>query len=230
VDADPSSVERELLQMTTIEQHLDDLAMRASHHLGGGIDCSIILRHRGEDRRVASSTERAGRCDDAENAAGSGPCLTAIEELHTVFVPDVLAEQNWPEWRRQVIRSGYRSGAAFPVDLGDGADVAFNLYSDELNPWARPTVLHADMYAQQIGTVLALCLEVARLTHSQDRTGTPAPTAGTIDRAVGVVMAQHHLDADQALQLLTREAAERRVDIVERAASVLAEVARRTGG
>jgi hypothetical protein len=221
VDADPSSVERELLQMTTIEAHLDDLAMRASHNLGAGIDCSITLRHRGEDRRVASNSERAGLCDDAENAAGSGPCLTAIDELHTMFVPDVLAEDRWPEWRRQVIESGYRSSAAFPVDIGDGADIAFNVYSEQPDPWSPATVLHADVYAQQVGTVLALCLAVARLARTSAEAGAAARTADTINRAVGVVMAREHVHADEALQLLTEQAADRNIDLADVAATVL---------
>ena len=226
MDADPSSsVERELLRMKTLEAHLDDLALRASHHLGAGIDCSIILRHRGEDRRVASSTERAGRCDDAENAAGSGPCLTAMDELRTVLVPDVLAEERWPDWRHQVVESGYRSGAAFPVDLGDGADVAFNLYSNAVAPWTRPTVVHADVYAQQIGTVLALCLDVARLTRPAATTAA-AGTAHTVDRAVGVLMAQQHVDAGEALRLLDGRARTRGVGVAEVAQSVLDEAAR----
>ncbi len=217
-----SDLEAQLMRMGSIEGHLEDLALRASFHLGPGFECSIILRHRGEDRRVASSTESAGRCDDAENASGEGPCLTAMDDLRTVLVPDVHAESRWPAWRAQVVASGFRSGAAFPDDVGEDADIAFNVYSDRLDPWSTERVLHADAYAQQVGTVLALCLQVARLTHEHDEHLSAARARQVIDQAVGALVVRQEIDAGEALELLRDHAADRGIEILEAATAILA--------
>ena len=227
--ADHDDLESQLLGMESIESYLEDLSIRAAHHLGGNVHSSIILRHRGENRRVASSSERSASCDDAENEAGSGPCLTAMDVLHTVLVPDVLAEHSWPEWRRQVLRSGFRSSAAFPATVGDGADVAFNVYSEEFDPWDRELLLHADAYSQQIGQVMALGLEVARLSQASSENIAAVRAAETVNQAVGVLMAQEHIDAGRALQVLTARAQDAQVDIVDVASSILADASGTAG-
>ncbi|WP_298460960.1 GAF and ANTAR domain-containing protein [uncultured Cellulomonas sp.] len=219
---DGDQVAEQLAGMTSIEAHLDVLAIRASHHLGGGMHCSLILRRQGVNRRVASSSLRSAACDDAENRAGSGPCLTAIDELRTVLVPDVRLEEAWPAWCGQVLASGFRSGAAFPVAVGAGADIAFNLYSEDLDPWDRTTVVHADAYAQQAGEVMSLCLEVARLTRGQQPTVPGADVGPRVNRAVGVLMAREHVDAPTALVALRTRSSEQGVDLADVADRVVA--------
>jgi ANTAR domain len=228
VDADQLSddddLERQIVRMASVESHLEALVIRASHHLGGGVHCSMILRHQGENRRVASSSRRSASCDDAENRVGSGPCLTAMDDLHTILVPDVHLDDTWPEWSRQVLASGFRSGAAFPVAIDAEADIAFNLYSEAPNPWDASTVLHADTYAQQAGDVMALCLDVARLTAAKAATDAGSAAVDRINQAIGVLMAQQHVDAGAALTMLTGRATDQGVDVLDVAAAILADL------
>lgn len=219
-----------LLDLASVEDHLQDLADRAAHHLGPEIDCSIILRHDGEDRRVASSSTRAAQCDDAESAAADGPCLTAMDELHSVVIPDVLGEPSWPVWRRQVLVSGYRSAAAFPAHVPPGADIALNLYSASFDPWTRDVVVHADLYAQEVARVAALGLDVARLTRAHSELAAAAETRRTVDLAVGVTMARRACTPDEALDELRATARDRGVEVTDVAREVLDTVVPRRGG
>lgn len=207
--------------LETVQEHLDDLASRAAHHLGPDIECSIILRHAGEDRRVASSSRRSAVCDDTENAAGDGPCLTAMTELHAVLIPDVLAEPSWPAWRRQALVQGFRSAAAFPALVAPDVDIAFNLYSEAFDPWTRDVVVQADLYAQEVARVAGLALEVAGLTRAHAELRSTVEAERAVDLAVGVTMAREGWAPDAAREHLRSVAASRGVDLVVLAREVV---------
>ena len=161
-------VEVALLEAPTLRDYLDDFAMRAGRHLGPGTDVSITLRHARRDRLAAASSERAARCDQVEHATGAGPCLTAIETMQVVLVPDIAAEGRWSTWRDAALDAGDRASAGLPAHVADGVDVALNLYSATLAAWDGPLLLAADTYAQQVATTVGLALQVARLGDARD--------------------------------------------------------------
>ena len=51
-----------LPETASIEAHLADLAAPTADRIGAGTQCGSTLRHRGHDRRAASSDPRAARC------------------------------------------------------------------------------------------------------------------------------------------------------------------------
>ncbi len=158
-----TDVQVRLLEAPTVRDHLDDFALRAGRHLGADTDTSISLRHAGRDRLAASSSDRAARCDLVEYASGAGPCLTAMDLMNVVLVPDVLGDTRWDSWRRTCLDEGYRSAAGVPAHVTDGVEIVLNLYSEGLDAWDGPAILRADTFAQQVAVTVGLCLQVAHL-------------------------------------------------------------------
>jgi GAF domain-containing protein len=157
-------VELRLLEAPTVRDYLDDFALRAGRHLGTRTEVSISLRHAGTDRLAASTSERAARCDEVEYATGAGPCITAMDLMQVVLVPDLVDDTRWESWRRAAIDAGFRSGAGVPAHVAEGVEIVLNLYSEDLDPWDADLLVRADTYAQQVAVTVGLCLQVAHLS------------------------------------------------------------------
>ncbi|NMR20108.1 GAF domain-containing protein [Cellulomonas fimi] len=137
--------------MSDMTHHaLDGFAKGAAGRLGPDSHCSIILRHRSHLTYVGSSDERAERCDAVEVRVGAGPCVTAMNQLSSVLVPDVQSEERWPEWRDAALGAGFLSAAALPAYVDEDTTVALNMYSDLLDPWDRDSLIGMDRYVHEI--------------------------------------------------------------------------------
>jgi hypothetical protein len=208
----------------TVEDALEDFVLHAAYHLGPDIECSISVRQGDQGRRVASSGPRAARCDEVEYAQRSGPCVTAMDTLGVVLVPDIATEQRWPGWRATALDERFRSAAAFAVHVGPAADVALNVYSDLLDPWAPDRIVRTDVYAQQIGLVLTWALRVEELQDEERVLADALHAQAEIDRAVGAAMAVHDLSAVEALAMLRDESVRDDLPLPEVAHRVLREL------
>lgn len=140
--------------MPDLSSSLDDYARGAADRLGPDTHCSITMRRHGTLSYVASSNERARRCDEVEVRVGEGPCVQAMEQLSGVLVPDLQPDVRWPAWREAAIAEGFRSSAALPAVVDDSTTVAINLYSDLVDPWAREPLVAMDVYIQEVAEVL----------------------------------------------------------------------------
>jgi hypothetical protein len=207
----------------TVESALEDFILHAAYHLGADIECSISIRDDGVTRRVASSGPRAARCDEVEYANDSGPCVAAMDTLSVELVPDISAEERWPEWGRASLAEGFRSAAAFAVHVGPRADAALNIYSDLVDPWDRDRIVRADVYAQQLGLVLTLALDLERVQADGELPDSLRAQV-EVDRAVGAVMALHACSASEGLAMLQEESMQDHLALGEVARRVLREL------
>lgn len=134
----------------TVHHLLDDYAKGAVARLGADTHCSIIFLRAGTLEYVGSSDPRAETCDAVEVAEGVGPCVTALEQLSGVLIPDLLFESRWHKWREAAGDNGFRSAAALPAYVDEDTSVALDLYSDGRDPWTREMLVSIDTYIQEI--------------------------------------------------------------------------------
>jgi hypothetical protein len=133
---------------------LDAYAAEATVRVGVPTECSIILRDHQLLDQVASSSERAARCDRAEVATADGPCVLAIQQLRGELVPDILAEERWPAWRAAASEVGFRSAAALPGQVDADTTIALNLYSEAVDPWDREVLVRMDRFVQEVAEAI----------------------------------------------------------------------------
>ncbi|GIG36973.1 GAF domain-containing protein [Cellulomonas pakistanensis] len=133
---------------------LDAYAREAAARVGVPTECSIIVRRHHLLEQVASSGDRAARCDQVEVTSGEGPCVVAIQQLRGELVLDVLAEERWPRWRTAAAEAGFRSTAALPGQVDADTTVALNLYSEAVDPWDREALVRMDRLVQEIAEAL----------------------------------------------------------------------------
>lgn len=180
--------------------YLERHAVAAAQVVGPGVPVSITFRHAGAALWVASSSERAARCDRVEARTDEGPCLTAMRDLAVVLVTDVAAERRWPHWRSRATEEGFGWFTALPAAAGDDAAVALNVYSE--SPPLR------DVAGLLAGQVVALGGDVALRLRRDERPGAgrgerDAPSGhDLVDRAVGVLMQGRECGPADALRVL----------------------------
>lgn len=220
-------VETRLLEAPTVRDYLDDFALRAGRHLGTGIEVSISLRHAGRDRLVASSSDRSGRCDEVEFETGSGPCITSMDLMQVVLVPDVLDDTRWESWRRVSLDEGFRSGAGVPAHVAEGVEIVLDLYSEDVDPWDADLIVRADTYAQQVAATVGLCLQVARLSAAYADAQAAVRELQRLNELIVRAVAEDETSAADLLRRVTEAARAGGEDADKAVRSVVGEVSAR---
>ncbi len=195
----------------TLATYPHEFARRAAVVLGGDLEASITVRQHGLTLRAGSSTDAAGRCDQAEARAEEGPCIDAMEHGSVCMVETIADGTGWDRWRRQVLREGFATAIAVPALVEAHVAVALNLYSRAADPWKPELLTAADGYAQLLASAVRLQLEVARLEDTA--TGFYRDMADTMvaERAVGAIMHTNGCTQDEAYHILETASRHRNV-------------------
>ncbi|WP_315096858.1 ANTAR domain-containing protein, partial [uncultured Cellulomonas sp.] len=160
-------------------------------------------------------------CEDVQDEAGGGPCLTALASGATVHVPDIEREARWPAWRVAALAHEFRSAAALPRQVRPGVHVALNLYAADRDAWDAAAIAVADMYADEVARAVELCLRSTDQVEMSSALQAALVSRAAIDRAIGVVMAENRCTASEALAILRSASRHRQVTLREVAAVVV---------
>jgi hypothetical protein len=166
------------------QEVLDTICRRAVDIIPGADHVSISTL--GADRTltsIASSDEVARLMDRLETEAGEGPCLDSIVKDSFQRDEDITTRSTWP---------------ALQLQQGEHGRSSFNVFSD------HPGALTDE--AADTGAVLAAFTSVA-LTAADRQSDVDNLRRGLesnreIGKAVGLLMAAHSVDADEAFTIL----------------------------
>ncbi|AOY73309.1 ANTAR domain-containing protein [Arthrobacter sp. TES] len=184
--------------------------------------CGVtLLRHRSA-ATVASSGERALRLDELQYQFAEGPCLLSAKEGVQVHIPDLAADDTWPDYQAVALAQGIRSILALPIPLpDDSAKASMNLYSERTAGFDQATVQRATDYVQQAAKGLSLAVMIAQ--HSQTAANLRAAMASrtVIDVATGIIIAQNRCTQAEAVELIKRASSNRNVKLREVAEAIV---------
>jgi hypothetical protein len=181
--------------------------------------CAAVWRD-GELAASAATAPDAAALADPEAAAGAGPLTTALRGC-TVYCPDTLEEERWPDWAAEALARGVRSSVHIARQL-PSMTLVLALFG------VRPAGL--DATAAGVGEMLAgfgtaalastLAYGEAQRTATQLRDSVAA--RAVTDQAKGVLMHALGCDAAEALAIMRRESQQRHIKVTEVAARVIA--------
>lgn len=86
----------------------------------------------GLDGEVCTSAA-AFMLDEAQRAAGRGPCLDAVTSLQIFNVESIANASAWPEFRQVATKYGIKSSLSVPLTIRGVAIGMLNLYSKSVN-------------------------------------------------------------------------------------------------
>ena len=197
-----------------------DAIVAAAPKLVDGCDrASLMLLSNGRFDTAAATDEVAETVDRLERELGEGPCLDAIMDEAVYRDADLTTASAWPRLKERVLaETPVRGIAGFRLIAGDRKSGALNLFSDS------PDGLTSRSIDQAI--VLAAFVTVA-LMASEQGAAAASLRAGLesnreIGKAVGLMMAFHKINDEEAFQILRKASQDMNVKLIEVARQVVA--------
>jgi ANTAR domain/GAF domain len=170
--------------------------------LPAGIICGVTLVAHGEPATFTATGLPSEILDEVRFADGDGPCMESVRTHDIVLCRDLQAEPRWPVWAAAARRHGLRAVLAYPFDVDPLTLGALGLYA------TRPEVLAAEapLIAMLVADHASLLLRVRLRQLIQEETHAQVSEVPTDDvsvqRAVGIVMAQRGCTPEQAIRHL----------------------------
>ncbi|MDC5697603.1 GAF and ANTAR domain-containing protein [Intrasporangium calvum] len=199
-----------------IHQAIVDAAVRL---VDGCEHASIMLRRNDRFSTAAGTDEVARRADAIEREVREGPCFDAVTEESFQHDADLTdGSSPWPRFTERVLaETPVRSAIGYRILLDGDKVGALNLFAD------RPGAL-TEQSADQ-GAVLASFASVALMAlKAREEAATlrlGLRSNREIGKAVGLLMAAHHMNAEQAFQVLRRTSQELNMKLTQVAEQVV---------
>ena len=228
-DARDTALELQTLLVVTdgVESFLGAVARRAVEAVDQVQSCGITVQFGPSSPLLGATTDdHALRIDEAQYAADDGPCLTCLRRGLPVSVADIRSDQRWPEFARRGVQEGVASSLSVPLTVRDRTVGALNLYSRTANGFSEAGRARATEFAGYAAGTVALAAQRAEQEQRERHLATALSSRSTIDQAMGVLMAQARVTADEAFEILRRRSQHSNVKLRDVAATVIADAAR----
>lgn len=171
---------------------LDRLVVFAAGALPGVVRCSVALIGEGGPLLRAGHGRPGTAFDDLQYDTGTGPGLEATRTREPVTAPNLPADARWPALAAAAGTEGIHAVVAIPLDVPRAEVGAVSLY---LPP---PGGLGPDLLL----TAMALVNQAEVLLGELRRRDGMSTDAATVDRAVGVIIAQRGCGVREAYDVL----------------------------
>ena len=205
---------RELAQVALVDRSLPevlgDIVANAALGIPGPEESSITLLRAERAYTAAHSGEMALAADELQYAHGYGPCMDAGRGGVLLRIDDMRTETRWPDYVAHVLTATpVLSSLSVPLPYQGSAIGALNNYSTKPAAFASPESLRAGTdVAEVIAVAVANADAHAQLFDQARNMRVAMESRAVIEQAKGVLMAQRHVDAEQAFEIL-REASQR---------------------
>jgi GAF domain-containing protein len=169
-------------------------------------------------RYVAATDERAAVLERLQEDTGAGPCVESFVDDSEVAVSDLRSDGRWPSISEPLVAAGVISVLGVPTRLGGGPVGSLNVYAGDTRAWDA-SERHA---IRSFNAVVEAQIASAVALHHRGRVVEQLQYAlenrVTIERAIGMLMARHDLDAVTAFHRLRQHArsSRRQVAVVAR--------------
>jgi GAF domain-containing protein len=205
---------RELSRVALVDRSLTDvltdITRIAARGIPGAESSSITLLRGDKAFTAAHYGDMALLADELQYEKGYGPCMDAGRGGVLLRVDDMRTEERWPDYVGRVVETaGALSSLSVPLPYQGSSIGALNNYSSKPAAFASPEALQAGLEVAEIIAVAVANADAHWQLGEQARNMRLAmESRAVIEQAKGVLMAQRHIDADQAFEIL-REASQR---------------------
>jgi hypothetical protein len=180
-----------LLGAESFDQALERLSAFAADAVPGTVRCSVTLIGEGGPVTCTASGPCGESLDTIAYASSTGPGLDAARNRALTIADDLTGDERWPHLAEPATAAGIHAVVAVPLDVPRAEVGAVSLYLDRPGNPGPEVLLTAMALVNQAEVLLG---ELRR----RDETSTHA----TVDRAVGVIIAQRGCGVREAYDVL----------------------------
>jgi transcriptional regulator with GAF, ATPase, and Fis domain len=186
----------------SLTEAVGDLLKVTEDILPADVHCGVTLISQGEPATFAATGLRPEILDEVKYAGGDGPCMEAVRSRDIVLSQDLSTDTRWPAWSANAREYGVLSVLAYPFDVDPLTLGALNLYGARADAFTGDLPILAMLVADHASLLLRVRMrqltQEERLSHfTETQAGDPS-----IERAIGIIMAQRGCPPEQALRHL----------------------------
>lgn len=175
-------------------------------------------------RPVLATDHQGWALEAGQEAAGEGPCIASAIHGELVSTRDVTSDDRWPKLAAELAHCGIGGVLGVPVRLGSATIGALNVYVDESHDWDDSEIAALRSYGRFVETLLGTALLAERQEALVEQLQEALDTRVPIERAIGLLMGRHGLDAVSAFNRLRSRARTERRRVVDIARELLDDV------
>lgn len=216
-DMDAAETRLNRLLNLILETAVDVLAFDAA---------TVTTRHAGDELATIGATDqRLVALDDAQYESREGPCLTVLDAHEPIYLEDAaLDDARWRHFSQTAAQLGVHSTLSVhvPTDVEEVA-ASLNFYGKRRLELGGQEMSAAASFAQQLAAAIQnveAFRSTARLAHDMAEA---MRSRAVIEQAKGIIMADNHIDADQAFDHLTQISQRANVKLRDVASRLVAE-------
>ena len=200
--------------------YLQKVADLAAGTLPGVDGLSVTLVENGTARSAAFTSSVAAALDERQYESGFGPCLDAAQTGQTIRV-DVDDDDIFRDFVRAARRHGVRAVASVGMPVPQQVVGALNLYSLG-GDFDEDTLDLARTYASYSAVALANAALYGSTTRLAQQLQEAMRSRAVIEQAKGVLVAQLHLDPEDAFAHLAKASQDSNTKLRDLAVQVVA--------
>jgi hypothetical protein len=223
VSSDTAATFQALAALTYVGEDYDAIYRAicdtATRLVDGCDHASLMLLRNGKPITVAASDDVAALIDGFEREIGDGPCLDAIEDEAAFVDADLTDGSPWPDLDARVLaETPVRGMAGLRLIDDQGKTGALNLFSDTPGALTDTSVDQAIMLV----SFVSVALIAAREKRNADTLRAGLASNREIGKAIGLMMAFHHVDDETAFSILRQASQDMNIKITEVAQEIIA--------
>ena len=179
------------------------------------VDDDGILRH-------LVATDPGGELlESIQEEIGQGPCVDALHLDRVVGTEDASCDPRWPELAERLRPHAIGGVLGVPVRLAGTAVASLDVYQDRHHSWHDEDVEALSAFGQVLEAVLLTAVLADRRDELVQHLQRALDQRVHIERAVGVLMGRHGLDAVAAFNRLRNDARSQRRKVIDVARDLL---------
>ncbi|MEV1144875.1 GAF and ANTAR domain-containing protein [Micromonospora sp. NPDC049799] len=205
---DPADAFAELGRIKLGETGLEDVLQRvaelAKRALTTPVEVSVTLVRNGTGHTAAFTDDLARELDERQYAQGRGPCLDAAASGDVLPVPDLTAEDRWPDWAERGVKAGVGSSLSIGLPIQDAVVGALNVYARTPHAFDDDTVAVLETFAAYAAVALANAQLYDSTAVLAQQMQEAMASRAVIEQAKGIIMAERRCTPTEAFNILAK--------------------------
>lgn len=201
-----------LENLTTVLDVEDDFQVllyqvccQVTYAVAGVDQATVTLLDDNGPRTAATTSETVAELDRDQYRIGDGPCMRAARTGRVLHISVEEAQEEWPSFAAAARDAGFGSFMSAPLVAGKQFAGAINCYSADGHGFAGVDEQLLELYVTAVEAALRTHARYTRARETVEQLRIALTTRAVIDRAIGILMAAHQINADDAFAQLAQQ-------------------------